>query len=224
MKSYLFDEDIKKESVDKLIAAINDGAEVIYMRSEGGEIDFIDIMATELLRANCVLVAFGHLMSAALTLFTSYKGIKTIVPGLKVAIHFPTYDVDIRSTLGKSIMGIHDNYELFQKETYSSLCKDWEVKLTETGVSGEILNHLKDGKTIYLNWDQVSQLTFGPSYALYDDFFSEEETEESDNEGFIECFNGLLHLRDKAIEGVSYEEITRLLSKHCDNIRKKYIN
>lgn len=224
MKSYLFAEDIKKESVDKLITAINDGAKVIYMRSEGGDVDFIDIMAIELLRANCVLIAFGHLMSAALALFSSYKGRKTIVPGLEVAIHFPTYDVDIRSTLGKSIMGIHDNYELFQKETYSSLCDEWEVKFTGLGISEDILNHLKDGKTIYLNWDKVSRLNFGPSYSLYDDFFSQGKVEETTNEGFMECFNGLLHLRDKAIEGVSYEEITRLLTKHSENIRNKYIN
>lgn len=162
--TYIFDGEIELESISALITALNDDVKVVYMRSIGGELDFIEVVLTELYRKNCILIGFGHLASAAFTIFYKYEGVKTLLKGTQGMVHLPTFDVSVRSLIKNSKLSIIDNWDAFQHNSYNTLCKDWINELNSIGIKEDDLLKIEQGDTIYYDWDSLHTLNLGQSY------------------------------------------------------------
>ena len=164
MSSFIFDGEIDVESVTELLEAVKEGANTIYMSTAGGNISLIDIICRELKENNCTLIGFDHLASSGTQVFFKYTGCKELLPGTQMAFHHPTVRIDIREANRSKCDRYHKNCDSLQVDSLKWMWKDWVNDLRCYGLSEEMIKEIESGETVYLDWDEVQKLNFGPSY------------------------------------------------------------
>lgn len=161
-KSHVYEGDINIEEVVKLIDALDDGANVVYLCSEGGDTSYIPVILDLFNKHNVILKAYDRVVSAAFDIYAKYIGEKHLLQDCFGGIHLATSDLDWRSSLNKgNDVGYYKNIYLMRHDSLAKSGAEYLEELASYGIPEEVIAQVMAGEDVYISYEEMLKLNFG---------------------------------------------------------------